>query len=133
MIDQTTTVTKTNIEQLIFRLVKEYVRVRLKSKQSLEWNREWGITEEVNDEQKEIRKKSGYEVYAEKKEKVAKCAFLDVKSQSEKNDFINYFASALCSVPQPMKSEDYVNLTQSLYNDTDRVRILTLLALSANS
>jgi hypothetical protein len=32
-----------------------------------------------------------------------------------------------------MKSEDYVNLTKVLYDETDRIRTLTLLALSANS
>ncbi len=133
MTEQTATVTETNIEQLVFRLVKEYVRAKLKSKYDLEWKKEWGISEKANDEQKEARNKSGYGTYSEKKEKIAKSAFLDVRSRTEKMDFINYFVSSLCSVPQHMKSEDYVSLTKALYDDTDRIRTLTLLALSANS
>jgi CRISPR-associated protein Cmx8 len=133
MTEQTATGTETNIEQLVFRLVKEYVRSKLKSKYNLEWKKEWGISEKASDEQKEARNKSSYGTYSEKKEKIAKSAFLDVRSRSEKMDFINYFVSSLCSVPQHMKSEDYEGLTKALYGDTDRIRTLTLLALSANS
>lgn len=129
------TVTETNIEQLVFRLVKEYVQAKLKSKYDLEWKKEWKIPSKATDEQKEARNQSGYGNYSDKKAKIAKSAFLDVRSRTEKMDFINYFVSSLCSVPQHMKSEDYVSLTQALYDDdnTDRIRILTLLALSANS
>jgi CRISPR-associated protein Cmx8 len=133
MTSQTATVTETNIEQLVFRLVKEYVRAKLKSKYGLEWKKEWEVSTKTNNEQKENRNKSGYGDYSEKKEKIAKSAFLDVRSRTEKMDFINYFVSSLCSVPQHMKSEDYVSLTKALYEDTDRIRTLTLLALSANS
>lgn len=130
---ETASVTETNIEQLVFRLVKEYVRAKLKSKYGLEWKKEWEISAKTSDEQKEARNKSGYGNYTEKKEKIAKSAFLDVRSRTEKLDFINYFVSSICSVPQHMKSEDYVSLTKALYDDTDRIRTLTLLALSANS
>jgi CRISPR-associated protein Cmx8 len=133
MNEETATVTETNIEQLVFRLVENYVRRKLKAKYNLEWKEEWKLSEKAGNEQKEARNKAGYGDYSEKKAKIAKSAFLDVRSRTEKMDFINYFVSSLCSVPQHMKSEDYVSLTKALYDDTDRIRTLTLLALSANS
>ncbi|MCY6492314.1 type I-MYXAN CRISPR-associated protein Cmx8 [Leptolyngbya sp. GGD] len=120
--------TSTAIETMVFQLVKNYVGRKLKSKYGLEWKPEWrGLKQE------ELAKQPGYPKYAEMKAKIAKSAFLDIRSRTEQTDFINYFVSSLCSVPQHMKSEDYVSLTQVLYQDTDRVRTLTLLALSANS
>ena len=66
------------------------------------------------------------------KAKVARSAFLDIRSRTEQMDFINYFVSSLCSVPQHMKGDDFIILTQELYGDSDKVRTLTMLALSAN-
>lgn len=107
-------------EALIYRLVRVYINKKLESKYKLKWS----------DVKNDAKKKGEYE---EKKEKIAKGAFLDVRSRTEKTDFINYFAATLCSVPQYLKPEDFVSLTRALYNETDKVRTLTLLALSANS
>jgi CRISPR-associated protein Cmx8 len=109
------------IDTLVFDLVKTYINRKLGSKYELKWSE---IKDKSDDEKKN---------YGDKKEKIAKDVFLAVRSRTEKEDFINYFASTLCSVPQYMKSEDYLSLTKALYQDTDRVRTLTLLALSANS
>lgn len=108
------------INELVFQFVKNYVGRKLESKYQLKWS-------EVKD--KPDKKKE----YKDKKEKIAKDAFLAVRSRTEQMDFINYFVSTLCSVPQHLKSEDYVSLTQELYKNHDRIRTLTLLALSANS
>lgn len=108
-----------SIETLIFQLVKTYVSSKLERKYQLKWSDVKGKDAEEKD-------------YREKKEKIAKSAFLDVRSRTEPMDFINYFVSSLCSVPQHMKSSAYVELTQALYQDTDKIRTLTLLALSAN-
>ena len=108
------------INELVFQFVRNYVGRKLESKYQLKWS-------EVKD--KPDKKKE----YEDKKEKIAKDAFLAVRSRTEQMDFINYFASTLCSVPQYLKSEDYVSLTQELYKNHDRIRTLTLLALSANS
>jgi CRISPR-associated protein Cmx8 len=133
MNEETAAVTETNIERMVFRLVENYVRRKLKAKYNLEWKEDWKLPEKASNEQKEARTKLGYGDYSDKKAKIAKSAFLDVRSRTEKMDFINYFVSSLCSVPQYMKSEDYVSLTKALYDDTERIRTLTLLALSANS
>jgi CRISPR-associated protein Cmx8 len=110
----------TKLSELVFQLVRNYVGRKLESKYQLKWS-------EVKD--KPDKKKD----YENMKQKVAKDAFLAVRSRTEQMDFINYFASTLCSVPQYLKSEDYLSLTQALYSDHDRIRTLTLLALSANS
>jgi CRISPR-associated protein Cmx8 len=116
-----------SIESLVFRLVGNFVNLKLKSKHDLEWKTEWkGLKSE------ELNQKADYRKYSEMKAKVAKSAFLDVRSRTEPMDFINYFVSSLCSVPQHMKSAAYVELTKALYQDTDRIRTYTLLALSAN-
>jgi CRISPR-associated protein Cmx8 len=115
------------IEPMVFQLVRNYVGRKLKLKYDLEWKSEWnGLKQE------ELGKQPGYQKYAEMKAKVAKAAFLDIRSRTEQMDFINYFVSSLCSVPQYMKAEDFVILAQDLYQDTDKIRTLTLLALSAN-
>lgn len=119
--------TTATIESMVFQLVKNYVGRKLKSKHELEFKSEWrGL------KQDELSKKEGYSKYAEMKAKVAKSAFLDIRSRTEPMDFINYFVSSLCSVPQHMKGDDFVVLTKELYGDPDKVRTLTLLALSAN-
>jgi len=120
----TETSQSTNIEQLVFKLVQNYVRQKLVSKYQLKWK---------DIEETKENKENATKNYSEKKNKIAKTAFLDVRSRSEKTDFINYFVSSLCSEPQYMNSEDFVALTRALYEDTDRIRTLTLLALSANS
>jgi CRISPR-associated protein Cmx8 len=112
--------TDKNIEQLVFELVRNYVGRKLSSKYDLKWS-------DVKDNPAEKKK------YENNKEKIAKDAFLAVRSRTEQSDFVNYFVSTLCSVPQYMKPEEYVTLTKILYDETDRVRTLTLLALSANS
>ncbi|XQQ05145.1 MAG: type I-MYXAN CRISPR-associated protein Cmx8 [Leptolyngbya sp. IPPAS B-1204] len=126
--DETATLEdSTAIETLVFQLVRNYVNCKLKAKYDLEWKADWkGLkTEELN-------QRSDYKEYAEMKAKIAKSAFLDIRSRTEQMDFINYFVSSLCSVPQHMKSEAFVGLTRALYQETDKIRTLTLLALSAN-
>ncbi len=106
-------------EKLVLRLVKSYVLSKLDGKYQLKWKEVQGSPKEKD--------------YREKKAKIAKSAFLDVRSRTEKSDFINYFASTICSVSQRMSEDSFEKLTRDLYEDTDKVRTLTMLALSANS
>ncbi len=125
--DMSETATDVAIEPMIFQLVQNYVSRKLNAKYGLKWEKHWtGLKKE------ELEKQAGYDEYSKMKAKIAKTAFLDIRSRTEQMDFINYFVSSLCSVPQHMKSDDFVTLTQALYQDTDKVRTLTLLALSAN-
>lgn len=107
----------TKWEALIYRIVGTYISRRLKSKHQLEWEQIKGNKEKEKD-------------YQEKKEKVAKDAFLAIRSRTG-IDFVNYFASTICSVSQHMSEEDFVAIAQALHMETDKVRTLTMLALSA--
>lgn len=108
-----------SLEQLVFQVARHYVLVRLERKHKLKWD-------SVKDDP--ARKKT----YNEKKEDVARDAFLAVRSRSGQ-DFIAYFAGTLCSVPQHLPMDQFVCLSQALHAQHEDVKTLTLLALSANA
>lgn len=104
------------IEELVFRVVRIYLSGRLKSRHGLEWSA-------VKDDQ-------ARNDYNEKRSKIARDAFLAVRARTPA-DFVAYFTSTLCSVPQRLKEEHYAFLARELTDHTEKVRTLTLLALSA--
>ncbi len=104
-------------EELIYRLVGTYINRKLKNKYQLEWSSVKGDT-----------KKQGE--YETSKEKIARDAFLAVRSRTGA-DFADYFAATLCSVPQHMAEKHFQTIARALHEDTDKVRTLTMLALSA--
>jgi CRISPR-associated protein Cmx8 len=104
-------------EELIYRLVGTYINRKLKNKYQLEWSSVKG----------DAKKQGEYEA---SKEKVARDAFLAVRSRTGA-DFADYFASTLCSVPQHMAEKHFQTIARALHEDTDKVRTLTMLALSA--
>src|SRR5262249_19751175 len=104
-------------ESLIYRLVRNYLSRKLKSKYQLEWA-------SVKDD------RAKRDDYQEKKGKLAREAFLAIRSRTGQ-DFVEYFASSLCSVPQNMSEPNFNALTKALLEDTDKVRTLVMLALSA--
>jgi CRISPR-associated protein Cmx8 len=104
-------------EEIVYRLVGTYISAKLKSKYQLEWNEGYkGTPKEVE--------------YNEKKSKIAREAFLAIRSRTE-SDFIDYFASTLCAFPQFLNEQGYATLAEALHCETDKVRTLTMLALSA--
>ncbi|MDX2033396.1 MAG: type I-MYXAN CRISPR-associated protein Cmx8 [Blastocatellia bacterium] len=113
-----------NQEALIYRVVGNYLRFKLKSKHQLEWKDAWrGAKDNKPSELKE---------YEEKKTKLAREAFLAIRSRTGQ-DFIDYFVSTLCSVSQGMNERRFIALTHALVNETDNVRTLTMLALAAQT
>ncbi len=104
-------------EDLIYQMVGRYISAKLKSKYQLEW------TEGYKNTPKEFE-------YNEKKGKVAREAFLAIRSRTE-SDFIEYFASTLCAFPQFLNEQGYATLAKALHTETEKVRTLTMLALSA--
>lgn len=111
-------------ETLIYRVISNYLRHKLKSKHQLEWKPEWkGVRE---------KKPTAMKDYEEKKAKLAREAFLAIRSRTDQ-DFVEYFASTLCSVPQGMSEQRFVSLTTALVNNTERIRTLTMLALAAQT
>lgn len=106
-------------EQLVYQVVRNYVYRKLKSKYQLEWPSVKGNPAKEQE-------------YREKREKIAKEAFFAVRSRSG-IDFIDFFASTLCSTPQHLTEDQFSTITKALYEETDKVRTLTMLALSALS
>jgi CRISPR-associated protein Cmx8 len=105
------------IESLILKIVDGFLRRRLKDKYQLEWSKL------KTDEQKKD--------YGNKKEALGSETFYAIRSRAVAEEFINYFASTICSVPHWMSSEEYLSITRNLYAEPDKVRTLTMLALSA--
>lgn len=107
---------QSSVEDLIYQLTGTYITAKLRSKHQLEWKSAQGSSREGE--------------YGDKKTKIAKEAFLSVRSRTGE-DFIEYFVSTLCSFPQFLNEQGYATLALALHTDTDKVRTLTLLALSA--
>jgi CRISPR-associated protein Cmx8 len=107
---------QSSVEGLIYQLIGTYISAKLRSKYQLEWKGVQGSSREKD--------------YGDKKTKIAKDAFLSVRSRTG-DDFVEYFASTLCSFPQFLSEDGYATIAQALQRDTDKVRTLTLLALSA--
>jgi CRISPR-associated protein Cmx8 len=106
-------------QALIYRAVANYLRYKLDSKYKKVWKNVQGNPKEESE-------------YRELKAKLAREAFLAIRSRSGQ-DFVEYFVSTLCSVSQSMNEQRFITLTQSLINDTDNIRTLTMLALAAQT
>ena len=106
------------LEQLIYRRVQAYVLGKTERKYELSWSKVKGTPQEKE--------------YGEKKEKVGREAFLAIRSRTGP-DFVAYFTSTICSVPHFASEEKYLVVARALMdpNEVERVRSLTLLALSA--
>jgi CRISPR-associated protein Cmx8 len=111
--------TERALEHLIFTRVQSYVLGKTERKYDLSWSTVKGNP---------TREKE----YSDKREKVAREAFLAVRSRTGA-DFIGYFTSTICSVPQHASEEKYLEVARALMdpNQVEKVRCLTLLALSA--
>jgi len=107
------------LEHLIFRRVQAYVLGKTERKYDLSWQKVQGNA---------AREKE----YGERKEKVAREAFLAIRSRTG-SDFVSYFTSTLCSVPQRASEGKYLEIARALMDSKsiEQVRSLTLLALSA--
>ncbi len=103
-----------SLEQIIYWMIRNYISMKLASK--------YGLRKE---EIKTVK-------YAEMKEKLSKETFLAIRSRTG-DDFISYFSSSICSVGQYMNEERFLTLTKALFDETDKVRTLSMLALSAVS
>ena len=118
MADHTKEPSAQTTEALVYRVVGAYLGRKLESKYGLKW--------------KEVENTAREADYKRSKEKLAKDAFLAVRSRVGGN-FVEYFAGTLCSVPQHVGEEGFRELTRVLLTETDTVRTLTLLALSARA
>lgn len=119
--DDPATPSEPEVAVLVYRAARNYVWRRVEQKHSLRW-------EKVKDNPKDLK------TFNEKREEVARSAFLAARSRTG-SDFVEFFAGTICSVPQRAKGGEagFAALSRALIHDTDTVRTLTLLALSANA
>ncbi len=111
-----------NLESLIYHVIGVYLGAKLDNKYQLKWK--------AIKESGDSKKKSEYN---EKRLKLAKDAFLAIRSRTG-SDFIDYFSGTLFSEPQRSLNEAaYAVLARALIEQPDKIRTLTLLALSAQS
>jgi CRISPR-associated protein Cmx8 len=101
--------------KIVYQVCQSYVLGKLKSKHELEWKQCQG---NLNEEKE----------YNEKKTKIANEAFLAVRSRTESQSFIDYFVSTLYPF---IKKDEFAQFADDLFNKTDEIRALTLLALSS--
>ena len=109
-------------EQLVYHLVRAFVSRRVKMRTDLDWAAVKGMPRESQ------RRRE----YDEAKERVARGAFLAVRSRTGA-DFVDWFTGTICSVPQRLRPDEFLVLSHVLRDDPATVRTLTLLALSAAS
>lgn len=100
----------------VYKLIREYVNQRIAKKNGLS-----DIPEDI------------YSVkYREDREHICSDAFLAMRSRREK-DFVEYFTGTICSVPQFMPEEDFLLISKTLMEDWEKIKILSMLAISACS
>jgi len=109
-----------SVEALVYQAVGRYLDRRLRAKRKSGYSDVKAGTADKDE-------------YSKERRALAVNAFYSVKSRTEA-DFIEYFANTLCSVSQnPISETDYVTLAKALHHETEDVRTLTMLALSAHS
>lgn len=107
----------------VYDLIKQYVKLKAESKSGLL----------VNRFQKDDNQRIVYpEGYREAVEKVCSDAFLAMRGRREQ-DFVEYFTGTICSVSQYFAKNDFLLVSQTLLDDWERVKTLSMLALSAHS
>lgn len=107
----------------IYDLVRHYIRIKSEMKSG----------KKVKDFQKNEQGKRVYpEGYREAVEKVSMDAFLAMRGRREQ-DFVEYFTGTICSVPQFLPEKDYLLVSQSLIDEWEKAKALSMLAISANS
>lgn len=101
--------------QIVYQVCQHYVLSKLKSKYDLSWDK-CKNNKRLEDE------------YNDKKGRIANEAFLAVRSRTENQAFIDYFVSTLYPF---VKKDEFADFAAKLFNETDEIRALTLLALSS--
>jgi CRISPR-associated protein Cmx8 len=111
----TQSITIRQYAEIVYQVCQSYVLGKLDSKHGLKWKECQGNPKKEKE-------------YNEKKTKIANEAFLAVRSRSESQSFIDYFVSTLYPF---VKKEEFAQFADDLFNKTDEIRALTLLALSS--
>lgn len=109
----------------IYRLIRTYVNQRTEEKSGKKYKE----FSKHKDADGRIRYP---QEYREAREKVCSDAFLSIRGRRDQ-EFIEYFTGTICSVPQYLNQEEYVAVAGALVTAWERIKILSMLALSAHS
>ena len=107
----------------VYRLIQAYVNYRTEEKSGKKY-------EDFKSNKDEKGRPIYPKEYREAREKVCSDAFLAMRGRREK-DFVEYFTGTICSVPQWLPEEEYLAVTQALIAESEKVKTLAMLALSA--
>lgn len=111
----------------IYQLIRTYVNHKTEEKSGTKFKDFQKLRDEKNP------KKILYpQEYREAREKVCSDAFLAIRGRRDQ-DFVEYFTGTVCSVPQYMPETDYLAIAGILMQDWERIKVLSMLALSAHS
>ncbi len=110
--------------KLVHRLVRSYVTERAKTRS--------GINPDKFKNGDKIDWDALPKEFSEERRKVAESLFLEFRSRRDQA-FIDHFARTLFSSKQYLSEEHLTTLGNALLNQTDDVKTLTLMSLSANS
>jgi CRISPR-associated protein Cmx8 len=109
----------------VYRLIQTYVNQKTEDKSGKKFK---DFRENKDDKNRIIYPQE----YREAREKVCTDAFLAMRGRRDQ-DFIEYFAGSICSVPQYMSEGDYVAVAGALMTNWEKIKTLSMLALSAHS
>ena len=116
-----------SLEKRIYDMIGAYVRQKTEARSNLKWS-------DFKDKKTSDGKMAIPPAYIEARQKICMDAFLAMRSRREQ-EFIEYFAGTICSVPQFLPADDYVFVSLALLeeNGWEKVKTLSMLALSAHS
>jgi CRISPR-associated protein Cmx8 len=106
------------LSRRIYRVIRQYVSKRSEEKSGHSFE--------------DFKAGKGGKAYRDAREAVARDAFLAMRGRRAE-DFVEYFTGSICAVPHFLPEEEYLAVTDALLHDTDRVKTLSMLALSATS
>jgi len=113
------------LAQRVYRLIRAYVNQKTEAKSGRKY-------EDFKNQKDEKGRTQYPTAYREAREKVCADAFLAMRGRRD-TDFVEYFTGTICSVPQWLPEEDFLAVSQALLTDAEKVKTLSMLALSACS
>jgi CRISPR-associated protein Cmx8 len=113
------------LAQRVYRLVRNYVQHKSEAKSGIKYE---NFKNNKDDKDHVIYP----EKFKEAREKICSDAFLAMRGRREQ-DFIEYFTGTICSVPHFLPEEEYIAVADALMSEWDKVKNLSMLAVSACS
>jgi CRISPR-associated protein Cmx8 len=109
----------------IHALIQNFVNRRAEKKSGVKFS-------DFKQEKDEKGRTSYPPAYLDAREKAASEAFLAMRGRRDK-DFVAYFTGTICSVPQFLPETEFIGISRALLEDWEKVKTLSMLALSACS